>query len=355
MELVASYFNEAPERTILWLAHTEELCAQAAASFKEIWRHIGKSPVRLYRCWGSHTPAFPTPPSSLVIGGFSKLHHLRQSGAQSPLANLIIIDEAHKILAPTYAAIISWAKTLSSRVVGLSATPGRGIGVGEENTALADFFNNQIIGIEAGGQGVIDFLQGRGILARAEREVLLSNVTFHLDRDEWQKLEDELEYSRGFLKRVAENHERNKIIIGRLWGLAQENVQVLGFAASVEQSRLLCAMLLYRGIPAAHIDGNTTPETRRAVIAKFRRGEIKFLFNYEVLATGFDAPGIDVVFIARPTKSLVLYSQMIGRGMRGPAVGGTQSVRLIDVIDNIIDYSGNLDDVYEYFADYWSE
>jgi DNA repair protein RadD len=355
MELVASYFNETPDRTVLWLAHTEELCAQAASSFKEVWRHIGKSSVRLYRCWGSHTPSFPPPPSSLVIAGFSKLHSLRQAEAQSPLADLIVIDEGHKILAPTYAAIISWAKTLSSRVIGLSATPGRTTSVGEENTALADFFNNQIIGIETDGQGVIEFLQGRGILARAERDVLLTNVTFHLDRDEWQKLEDELEYSRSFLKRVAENHERNKIIIERLWALAEENVQVLSFAASVEQSRLLCAMLLYRGIPAAHIDGNTTPETRRAVIAKFRRGEIKFLFNYEVLATGFDAPGIDVVFIARPTKSLVLYSQMIGRGMRGPAVGGTTSFRLIDVIDNIIDYSGDLDDVYEYFSDYWSE
>jgi len=355
MELIASYFNETPDRIVLWLAHTEELCAQAAASFKEVWRHIGKAPVQLYRCWGPHTPTFPTSPSSLIIAGFAKFHSLRQSGAASPLANLIVVDEAHKVLAPTYAAVISWAKTLSTRVIGLSATPGRGTAVGEENTALADFFNNQIIGIETDGQGVIEFLQGRGVLARAEREVLLTKVTFHLDREEWLKLEDELEYSRDFLRRVAENHERNKIIIERLWDLAKEDVQVLTFAASVEQSRLLCAMMLYQGLPAAHIDGNTTSETRRAVIAKFRRREIKFLFNYEVLTTGFDAPGIDVVFIARPTKSLVLYSQMIGRGMRGPAVGGTVFFRLIDVVDNIIDYSGNLDDVYEYFADYWSE
>jgi superfamily II DNA or RNA helicase len=355
MELIASYFNENPDRTILWLAHTEELCAQAAESFKEVWRHIGKTPVDLHRCWGPHTPTFPTPPSSLIIAGFSKLHSLRQVGVGSPRANLIVVDEAHKVLAPTYAAVINWAKTLSTRVIGLSATPGRGTAVGEENSALADFFNNQIIGIETDGQGVIEFLQGRGILARAEREVLLTKITFHLDREEWQKLEDELEYSRDFLKRVAENHERNKVIIEKLWELAQENVQLLAFATSVEQSRLLCAMMLYRGMPAAHIDGSTTPETRRAVITKFRRGEIKFLFNYEVLTTGFDAPGIDVVFIARPTKSLVLYSQMIGRGMRGPAVGGTPFFRLIDVVDNIIDYSGNLDDVYEYFADYWSE
>jgi superfamily II DNA or RNA helicase len=354
MELIASYFNEAPNRTVLWLAHTEELCAQATISFKEVWRHVGKTPVTLHRCWGPYTPTFPVAPSSLIVAGFSKLHSLRQTGCTSPGANLIVVDEAHKVLAPTYAAAIDWAKTLSTRVIGLSATPGRGTTAGEENTALADFFNNQIAGIDTDGQGVIEFLQGRGILARAEREVLMTNVTFHLDREEWQKLEDELEYSRSFLQRIAENHERNRIIIEKLWEVSQEDPQVLVFATSVEQSRLLCAMMLYRGISAAHVDGNTSPETRRAVIAKFRRGEIKFLFNYEVLTTGFDAPGIDVVFIARPTKSLVLYSQMVGRGMRGPAVGGTPYFRLIDVVDNIIDYSGNLDDVYEYFADYWS-
>jgi superfamily II DNA or RNA helicase len=62
----------------------------------------------------------------------------------------------------------------------------------------------------------------------------------------------------------------------------------------------------------------------------------------------------DVVFIARPTKSIVLYSQMIGRGLRGPSVGGTAVCRVVDVIDNIVDYSSDLDDVYDYFQEYWA-
>ena len=140
----------------------------------------------------------------------------------------------------------------------------------------------------------------------------------------------------------------------RLWKLAEEGSNALVFAGSLDQSKFLCALMLYRGVPAAHIDGGTHKETRRAVIAKFRRQEIRFLFNYQVLTMGFDAPAVDTIVIARPTRSLVLYSQMIGRGLRGPAVGGTATVRLIDVVDDILDYSGRLDTVYEYFAGYWS-
>ena len=58
------------------------------------------------------------------------------------------------------------------------------------------------------------------------------------------------------------------------------------------------------------------------------------------------------MFISRPTTSPVLYSQMIGRGLRGPAVGGTVSCRIIDVRDNIIGY-GNQDRIYDLFEGYW--
>ena len=77
------------------------------------------------------------------------------------------------------------------------------------------------------------------------------------------------------------------------------------------------------------------------------------MFNYGVFSAGFDAPNIDAVVIARPTASVVLYSQMIGRGMRGPVIGGTSEFLLIDVVDDIITDTSGLDDVYDYFLEYW--
>lgn len=61
-----------------------------------------------------------------------------------------------------------------------------------------------------------------------------------------------------------------------------------------------------------------------------------------------------MVCIARPTQSIVLYSQMIGRGLRGPAIGGTEKCTLINVRDNIKNLP-NYQRIFDYFDDYWAE
>lgn len=112
-------------------------------------------------------------------------------------------------------------------------------------------------------------------------------------------------------------------------------------------------MLTYLGYKASHVDGSTDKQTRERILKKFKRNEIQVICNFGVLSTGFDAPNTDVVCIARPTTSIVLYSQMIGRGLRGPAIGGTPSCKLINVRDNI----ENLPDyelIFDYFDEYWS-
>ena len=71
------------------------------------------------------------------------------------------------------------------------------------------------------------------------------------------------------------------------------------------------------------------------MIEQFRSGQLSVLSNYGVLTTGFDAPKVRAVVVARPTASPLLYEQMIGRGMRGPRFGGTEKCLVIDVEDNI--------------------
>jgi superfamily II DNA or RNA helicase len=97
----------------------------------------------------------------------------------------------------------------------------------------------------------------------------------------------------------------------------------------------MCVSLVQAGIPAAVVSGATRPWTRRRLIGEFRSGAIRVLCNCEVLTAGFDAPLVTHVVVARPTVSLVLYQQMIGRGLRGPQFGGTERCVIINCIDRV--------------------
>ena len=106
-------------------------------------------------------------------------------------------------------------------------------------------------------------------------------------------------------------------------------------------------------VKSASVTSDMRKVTRSKIIHDFKRGDIKVLTNFGILTTGFDAPNIGAVFITRPTQSLILYSQMIGRGLRGPKVGGRKSCVLIDVVDNITGF-GDQSKIYESFTDHWN-
>ena len=84
---------------------------------------------------------------------------------------------------------------------------------------------------------------------------------------------------------------------------------------------------------------------------KKRDSGVDIIINYEVLTTGFDSKNIKCVFITRPTKSIVLYSQMLGRGLRGPLMGGNEECTLIDIDDNLQAFDNET--AFSHFNDYW--
>jgi superfamily II DNA or RNA helicase len=99
------------------------------------------------------------------------------------------------------------------------------------------------------------------------------------------------------------------------------------------------------------VTSTTRAAIRRHRVEQFRAGELSVLSNYGVLTTGFDAPVVRAVVVARPTASPVLYEQMIGRGMRGSRFGGTDECHVFDVEDNI-HFEGQM--AYARYASYWS-
>jgi superfamily II DNA or RNA helicase len=121
----------------------------------------------------------------------------------------------------------------------------------------------------------------------------------------------------------------------------------------VEHAGLIASVLRLRGLKAAAITSSTPSERRRQIIQRYRdTDEYDVLCNFGVLTTGFDAPKTNVAVIARPTTSVVLYSQMIGRAARGKNAGGNQTCRILTVVDQAPGFR-SLGEGFDFWEDIW--
>lgn len=137
--------------------------------------------------------------------------------------------------------------------------------------------------------------------------------------------------------------------------VGDDHRRILVFAATVEHAKLICGLLVALGIQAAVVTGTTPTQARTRAIADFKRPGSKpmALVNFGVLTTGFDAPQASAAVIARPTRALVLYSQMVGRAIRGPKAGGTSECSIVTVVDPELPGFGDLADAFLNWEDVW--
>lgn len=357
VELVKRRSIFANGRTVVWLAHTEELCEQAIDSFSSVWVSRGTQSARVVRLWGSYSPGANNLSGALVVAGTSRLHAMKASdkrGFDSLVENceLVVLDEAHRALAPTVVSQISALRQQNrSILIGLSATPARTTEASRENTALAEMFGRNLV-LPNLGKNPIAELRKRGILARLDRVELTYSNREDLDVVLDANLQDD-DFAESVLANLETNSDRNIAIVKEIEKRASALEPAIVFCCSVAHSELLASALRLRGVPSASVDCRMPRGTRRYVIQQFEKGDVAVLLNFGVLSTGFDAPNVRTVVIARPTKSMVLYSQMMGRGLRGPKMGGTATCTLVDVKDHFGRF-GNLDDFYLRFKPYWS-
>ena len=96
--------------------------------------------------------------------------------------------------------------------------------------------------------------------------------------------------------------------------------RAIAFCVSIEHSKAVAAEFAERGIPSAHIDGGTPPGERDGLLEDFRTGRIRVLSNVALFIEGLDVPLVEAIIMLRPTQSLTLWLQAVGRGMR-PAEG----------------------------------
>lgn len=369
VEAVLTWWNrdETIKPHIFWIAQNDELCMQAVEAFREVWvDRGGRGPrkiLRIFRYWGNHKALPDAFADGVVIASIQKLNEAIQTDegreeferiADDTAA--IIIDEAHHALAQSYTAVlevfgIRFGRAVHSAIplLGLTATPYRGT-ADEENLSLARRFHSQLLIPRDLGDDPLHTLREMGILSYIDHRVLSTGRTFMLDENEAQRFQKMGQLPDSFLQKVGRDPQRNALLLKTLVDLPAD-WPVLCFGCSLEHASALAVLLRRKGHSAAFVSGETRRATRRYLIEEFRSGHLQVLSNYGVLTTGFDAPKIRAIVIARPTTSVVLYEQMIGRGMRGPLNGGTEECLVIDLADNIARFQGQM--AYRRMEEYW--
>jgi len=364
MNVVANYLRNRNKGVVVWLAHSEELCEQAVDEFTKSWKSLGIREVPLIRYWGSYDADLRNFDDGIVVAGLKKAysrlmtdhHQLLALSAKNPL---VVMDEAHQAVAPTYQLIIDQLLRPKSgaQLLGLSATPGRTWNDPEADRKLSDFFANRKVTLQVKGyDNPVAYLIDEGYLAEPKFIQIVASSNISLTNDEQRQIKETFELPESVLSRLASDEKRNLLIVHHAEALLKRHKRVILFAASVQQSDLLAAVLSARGFWAASITSKS-PNGRAESIAEFKDSEErpKVLCNFGVLTTGFDAPRTSAALIARPTLSLVLYSQMVGRAMRGTAAGGNATCEIVTVVDTSLKGFDSITDAFSNWEDVWQD
>ncbi|MEU5254933.1 DEAD/DEAH box helicase [Streptomyces longwoodensis] len=325
--------------TVLWIAQSEELCEQAVQTFGTVWRWLGdERPLTIGRLWNTNVVHEPDTEFSVVVATDAKLDRVADTPEYEWLsrASAVFIDEAHRAGgSKMYTKILRWlgvdGRSWERPLVGISATPFKGSGdVTEPTKELAARFGHHKMSAFDGN--AYPELSKRGVLARVRHEVL-DGVKVALEPDELAQVRSLRKLEPQVLDRIGRDQARMKILVDDILKRDPE-WPILVFTPNVLSAQVLAATLRYRKVAAEAVSGQTGRQTRRDVIERFKRNEIRVLANCDLLIQGFDAPGVRALYIARPTFSPSAYIQMAGRGLRGPENGGKEECLIVDVADN---------------------
>jgi DNA repair protein RadD len=344
-------------KMILWLAHTEELCEQALSTFSNLWPHLSQDSITVHRCYGNNSISLADSKGSFIVGTLQKFTSFLNNDSyflKSLKSNLkiVIIDEAHKSTAKTYSILIDFLlKNSDCKLIGATATPGRNAQNMKANIELADFYNGKLLAPSFSDNPIAE-LRNKGVLSFLQHKIIESKIDIYFNESESKAIQTNGDFSSITLKKLGENANRNNLIIKTIEDEILKTKSCLVFTCSVEHAQILNAALNYKNYSSLSLDSNTSRVRRKNIIDEFKNGKCNVLFNYGILSTGFDAPNVRSIIITRPTSSVVLYSQMIGRGLRGPKMGGARECNLIDIKDNFKSFGG-VEEVYDIFEDYW--
>ena len=225
--------------------------------------------------------------------------------------NSIVIDEAHHAAAPSYRRITDYFNT--DFILGVTATPQR-----SDSTRLVDVFEEIVY-----YKSIQDLIEDGWLCP-----LVGYRVKTNTDLSEVEIVNGD--YAQAKLEDAVDNPERNAHIVAAYLNLAMDE-KALVFASGVRHAENLALSFRQASVEAEVIVGTTPQEERNSILARFAAGTLKVVVNVGVLTEGFDEPSVQAIILAKPTRSTLLYTQIVGRGTR--LHESKESCKIIDIAD----------------------
>ncbi|MHB1681513.1 MAG: DEAD/DEAH box helicase [Bacilli bacterium] len=278
-----------PMRPILFLAHREELLNQTADKMRLVWDGVGIGKVKAQHN-EQNADVIVASTATLARGRF----------VRDP--SLIIYDEAHHAGADgalNFLRRLGVFEADGPPMLGLTATPMRGTGAQLGDVFERVAYEKTILDLIVAGY-LVDIKGKRVEIPGLDLTRVRTVAGDYNQRDLGQAMND-LAALDAVVEAAKEHAPERKTLV---------------FAVDVAQTHALVKRFKAAKIAADGIDGTLGDEERAAILERFRRGKTKVLVNCMVLTEGFDEPSVSCILIARPTRSRVLYTQMVGRATR---------------------------------------
>lgn len=277
---------------VLVIAHRTELITQAASKLEIV---TGKE-VGIIR-----SGIKPKKDSPIQVASIQTL--IRRN---PPDSSLVIFDEAHHCHSKSYATVMRHYRERGAYILGCTATPARTDGRGLRY-------------LYSGTPGFDVLIKGSSVRELIEQKYLAPFKIYSPDSiidAEGAKIRTTGgDYNQ---KQLADLVEKTLIIGDAVdtWKQHAYLKRTVLFAVSVKHSKELAQGFRDAGISAMHLDGKTPKQERTALIKAFEQGHILVLCQHSIVTEGVDIPGIEAIQLVRPTKSLIVWFQAIGRALR---------------------------------------
>lgn len=283
---------------LLFVAHREEILRQSLYTFRAVLKdaNFGELFVGSYRPEGiDHL--------FLSIQTFNSQDFTAKTAPD--FYDYIVVDEFHHAAAPTYQKLLSYYQP--QILLGLTATPER-----MDGKSVLPYFSNRIAAEirlpEAIDRKLLCPFQYFGVTDTVDLNTLKWSAGGY----------DKNELSNLYTLSGAVANRRADLVVSSLLKYVTDidEVKGLGFCVSIEHAAFMCRYFNSHGIPSIFLTGKSSDEERKAAKGRLVSGEVRFIFVVDIYNEGVDIPEVNTVLFLRPTESLTIFLQQLGRGLR---------------------------------------